>query len=216
MVAGPPCPPWSAIGGRGGNADRRSHPSDKLVDILKDQGQKGCYFFVVEMVPGQAHKRSGMVVSDHAAWVRKLQVQAPMWDIQTWSLNSRDYGLPQNRQRLYTVGVQKTVKEAAIPPVPKTLRSLEQQWGSILHPGMQSNREDYLTQQQKLNLLLAEEIARQSGAKATLAHWLISVDRNPRQQFGKSIRFDGLSMTLRTSNEMIWILKTETCCCCSI
>ena len=214
IVGGPPCPPWSSIGGRKGHTDLRSGPSDKMVEILEDQGQKGCYFFVVEMVPGQGHRRKGATLSDHDVWVRDLEVRAPMWQVWAWKLDSQDYGLPQHRERLYTIGLHKAVQRAVLLPRIAARRSLAEQWADVLHPGIAPIREQHLTRQQQLNLMLAENIACQQTGSTNSIFWAIPVDRDPRQAFGAYLRRDGLSMALRTGNEMIWLLHMESYYCC--
>ena len=209
IVGGPPCPPWSTIGGRAGSEDPRSGPFNRFLDILEDQGQKGCLFFIMEMVPGQDHQRKGEGQSDHSKWLLELRQRAPMWQVQKWLLNSSNFGVPHNRLRLYTVGVNTNfVTKVPMPPVPaKQIANVEEQWRHILHPGLEVNRERYLTTQQRLNLILAKHIG--SNHQPGPMFLVISMDRNPRQAFGAYQHSDGLTMALRSANEMVWLLKTD-------
>ena len=210
MVAGFPCPPWSTIGSKEGCSDTRSEPFYQFLDILADQGQKGAFFFIMEMVPAQDHCHKGAFRSDHSFWVEALAQRAPMWKVQKQLLNSAQFGLPQNRERLYTIGHNCNIvpHEPRFPMPIKASMPTEDQWHNILHEGLESNREKHLSTQQKLNLVMAKEIElrRRPGPMFLV----VSVDRNPRQAFGSYQRADGLTMTLRTANEMVWLLQVDS------
>ena len=119
------------------------------------------------MVPGQNHKvsctetgNSGSAdQSDYEQWLAYLSEHAPMWQVTTHLVNTNKY-LPQNRQRLYTLG-RNICHRMPRPrwPTPchnhKAAKTIEDQWRDILHPGLDHCREGYLTLQQKLNLKLA-------------------------------------------------------------
>ena len=57
IVAGPPCPPFSSIGPkRPPEADPREAIFRKVTKIIISQGRRRCLGFIVEMVPGIAHR----------------------------------------------------------------------------------------------------------------------------------------------------------------
>jgi hypothetical protein len=67
-------------------------------------------------------------------------------------------------------------------------------------------REHLLSPQQRMNLLMSKQIAQRHGATTPGSIVCISLDRNPRREFGKWMRFDNLVCTLRTGNDLLWIL----------
>ena len=213
IVSGPPCPPFSAIGRRAEWADSRAKVFQRVTDVLVDQGWKGALFFIVEMVEGMAHQRHGEThghrprgISAHAEWLAELAERAPMWDVHTWRLNTRDY-LPQNRPRLYTVGVNRnTGCRTPLPPCPPPA-SWRPSLASILHTGMQAIQEKSLSTRLTRHL---EEAKARVHSRVSAAHgdiWAaISLDRDPDRKWHVSTRLDCSIGTLRTKHELEWIL----------
>ena len=104
VIAGPPCPPYSAIRNRGvaPQNDPRERLFLKVTEIISHQAKLRCFGFICEMVEGIAHRsREQNYYSD---WLQTLAEQAPMFRIHGWTLNSARY-LPQNQPQIYTVGV---------------------------------------------------------------------------------------------------------------
>ena len=158
------------------------------------------------MVPGQDHQyRSGGVrqPSYYSQWLRDFSTKAPMFSLGSFVLDSRKYGLPQGRQRIYTVGLSRKFT-ATVPTRPLPFAQGDAPWSKILHPGLPPDREEHLTPQQKHNLKIVLKDIHQSG------NWTnpisFSADRNPKLPFGAMVRRDGCCGTLRTSNEMIWLV----------
>eukprot|EP00959_Pyramimonas_sp_CCMP1952_P045469 949877-Pyramimonas_sp.AAC.1 len=62
LVAGPPCPPWSAQGRRGGQGDRRSNVFVRVLQWII-YFAKGCGLlgFALENVMGIMHNQNGRV-----------------------------------------------------------------------------------------------------------------------------------------------------------
>lgn len=107
IIAGPPCPPWSAKGSRQSWADERSKPFVHVMKIIVYQARYGhLLVFIIENVLGFCQKqKDGSVPLDEAcSWLRKrLGVD---WQISSNEVNSADFGVPQNRPRVYIVGVK--------------------------------------------------------------------------------------------------------------
>ena len=119
VVCGPPCQHVSNIGLRLHAADPRAAVLNKVTEIIADQGRKGAFFFIAELVPGAFanHKKksldqsakvvsSGIEECDYAAWLRDLRPRAPMFNLMVWKLNAATY-LPQNRVRHFVVGTNR-------------------------------------------------------------------------------------------------------------
>lgn len=178
----------------------------RVTDILVDQGWKHSFFFIVEQVPGIMTRQStdsgdaGSSLWDE--WVQELQARAPMWRVFPWILNTRAW-LPQNRERVYTVGLHASLGCTNImaPPVPpKSVRLTE-----ILHPGLPCVWEHGLTPQQCENLAIAKVQAQ--GYPGCLAS--VSLDRNPSLRWSTGFGAHGIINALRTSNDLIWLLQYD-------
>lgn len=113
LVAGPPCPPWSMQGRREGQADARAQVFWRVIDLigelaLREPGE-ALQCFVLENVKGimseDAHKRRGI----DEVWDRLKRSLGSAFKLQVLHLNSCDYSLPQNRPRVYVVGVRQAL-----------------------------------------------------------------------------------------------------------
>ena len=207
LISGPPCPPWSMIGQRGHMDDIRAQVYEKITLAIIDQGHKGCLFWVVEMVDGIRCKTNGKQISFYEDWLRRLREKAPMWRIDSLALNASDWHLPQNRPRTYTVGTHRVLLPVApLPPLPVRTPSFV---SDILHQGLPPFREENLTTKQKLNLLMVKQTLKNKGLIKPGALITLSLDRDPRKEFGYAARADGVLSTLRTGNEMQWILRWD-------
>ena len=130
-----------------------------------------------------------------------------MFRLHTWELQTSGY-LPQNRTRLYTVGIHRdhTPPYGLLPPAPLGRRlDLEE----LLHKGLCPINEEVLSPQQRWNLSVMKQrlLPQLIGSGSPVA--CISVDRDPDQAFGESTRHDGLVSTLRTQNELLWLFRAN-------
>lgn len=214
LVSGPPCPPFSSIGARGLYLDVREQVFLKVTEMIEHQGMLGCYGFILEMVPGIAHtshrpQGDGAPFNYYDEWWRRLQRTAPMFRLHAWELQTSDY-MPQNRARLYTVGVRRDHCPllGLIRPLPLGRRlDIEE----MLHKGLTRINEGVLSPQQRMNLSVVKQrlLPGFIGRGGPVA--CISVDRDPYQCFGETTRHDGLVSTLRTQNELMWLFKADAC-----
>lgn len=211
LITGPPCPPWSPIGLRGGGSDIREKVFQKVTEMIEVQGQLGAYGFILEMVPAIAHdshRHRGKPSNYYREWWLRLQSTAPMFRLHAWELDTSDY-LPQSRTRLFTVGIRRDFAPPSglLPPSPRGQRiDLEE----ILHKGLRPIDEGVLTPQQRRNLSVVKQrlLGRFIGSGNPIA--CISVDRDPGMAFGIYTRHDGLVSTLRTANELLWLFKADS------
>ena len=105
LVAGPPCPPWSTKGVKGSWDDPRSKPFLKVIAVIKELAARGCLlFFVLENVLGLRLKAHGEWLSPLEQIMVWLREAVPGWTVEYHFVNTRDYGLPHNRPRLYITG----------------------------------------------------------------------------------------------------------------
>jgi DNA (cytosine-5)-methyltransferase 1 len=118
-VCGFPCQPFSTAGKKLGSRDGRSNIMDVCIDVIKTKLPK---VFILENVRGFMTLEEGKNYKYLMNELGKIK----RYNIHPELLNTRNYGLPQNRERLYIVGVRKDeqVKEYTTPKHRK-MKSLE-------------------------------------------------------------------------------------------
>ena len=164
VVTGPPCPPFSTIGPRltDPREDPRERVFQKVTECIVHQGSLGCWGFVLETVPGISTRTAG-ATSYLDTWLSYLHTAAPMFAIRVWPMQSADY-LPQNRRRLYVVGMHRSA--GVTPPPPTPPRSLRPTLGELLHKALPCD-ESMLSSQQRTNLRKAIPIAMRRSRMAS-------------------------------------------------
>ena len=102
LVGGAPCQAFSAVGKRLGFDDERGKLVYEFARIIKETEPK---LFIFENVKGILTHDKGRT------WEKILNIFISLgYDIHFRVLNSRDYGIPQNRERLYCLGFRKPRK----------------------------------------------------------------------------------------------------------
>ncbi len=99
-VAGFPCQTFSTAGSRDGFSDPRGTIFFHCYNVIKKKRPK---YFLLENVKGLVSHDQGRtfnVIKDHLCKFRN-------YDVHYKVLNTRHYGIPQNRERLFIVGVPK-------------------------------------------------------------------------------------------------------------
>ncbi len=213
VISGPPCQATSRIGLRQRADDSRCQVEEQVVQILIDQGRKGTYFFLVEGVPGILDKDpstdqgDGAGDSHYTRWLGRITKDAPMYNIATWEMDTAAY-LPQKRKRVYTIGINRmhTCKIPLCPPPPTKPRV---HLAELLHPGLPPNQEAMLPPRKQADLAVIAALARarQKPTDHGGCFWLtIPLDRDITRTWGVSWRTDGCVETLRTGDELKWIM----------
>lgn len=107
LVGGSPCQSFSIIGKRAGLEDVRGTLFYDYARLIKQIGPKA---FVYENVPG-------MLVHDHGnTWKVIHSVFESLGYMISYSvLNAKDYGIPQDRKRLFVVGLKRKNIEFSFP-----------------------------------------------------------------------------------------------------
>ena len=113
IIGGPPCQSWSEAGALRGIADKRGQLFFDFIRILE---AKQPLFFLAENV-------SGMLAGRHReALVNIIHLFEKSGYVVTYQLlNTSDYGVPQDRQRVIFVGYRKDLGKKFIHPAPTTL-----------------------------------------------------------------------------------------------
>ena len=96
LVGGFPCQAFSHAGKRLGFDDTRGTLFFEIARILKDKTPR---YFLLENVPGLLSHQDG------ATFQRMLRILSEIGYYAKWQvLNSKEFGVPQNRERLYIKG----------------------------------------------------------------------------------------------------------------
>lgn len=118
LIGGPPCQSWSAAGNGLGIKDPRGKLFYEYIRILKD---KQPHFFLAENVKGILSKR-------HAKSLKKIlkEFDKAGYNTSINLINTSDYGVPQNRERVIIVGYHKKKFKCKfqIPTSLKTRRNI--------------------------------------------------------------------------------------------
>lgn len=98
IIGGPPCQSWSEAGALKGIKDKRGQLFFEFIRVLRDKKPK---FFLAENV-------SGMLAERHSKALKniKLLFSESGYDLSFSLLNAVDYGTPQDRKRVFFVGIR--------------------------------------------------------------------------------------------------------------
>lgn len=111
IIGGPPCQSWSEAGALKGIDDPRGQLFYEYIRILKDKQPK---FFLAENVKGMMAKRHSEAVKNIIS-----QFEDAGYDVFIHVLNASDYGVPQDRKRVFYVGFRKDLHiNFSTPPTP--------------------------------------------------------------------------------------------------
>lgn len=112
IIGGPPCQSWSEAGSLRGINDSRGQLFFDYIRILKNKQPK---FFLAENV-------SGMLASRHSEAVKNIiqQFEECGYNLTLTLVNAADYGVPQDRKRVFYIGFRKDLKIEYKFPSPTT------------------------------------------------------------------------------------------------
>lgn len=115
IIGGPPCQSWSEAGSLRGINDDRGKLFYDYIRILKSKQPK---FFLAENV-------SGMLSNRHSDAVKNIirEFEACGYDVTINLVNASDYGVPQDRKRVFYIGFRKDLKIDFHFPKPTTPNS---------------------------------------------------------------------------------------------
>lgn len=96
IIGGPPCQSWSEAGAKKGLSDRRGQLFFEFIRILADKKPK---FFLAENV-------SGMLLNTHREALNNIKQMFKDigYTLSFQMLNVSDYGVPQDRKRVFFIG----------------------------------------------------------------------------------------------------------------
>lgn len=105
IVGGSPCQSFSIIGKRGGFADTRGTLFYEYARIIKEAQPKA---FIFENVKGMLNHDKGKTWETVKNTFNDLNYDIYIKDNPI--LNAKNYGIPQNRPRLFVIGIRKDIK----------------------------------------------------------------------------------------------------------
>lgn len=108
LVGGFPCQSFSVAGKRGGFSDTRGTIFFEIARIIREKQPR---FLLLENVKGLLSHDEGRTFLTIISALDELG-----YDCQWQVLNSKDFGVPQNRERVYIVGHSRTVSRPEVFP----------------------------------------------------------------------------------------------------
>ncbi|MDQ6991597.1 MAG: DNA cytosine methyltransferase [Mariprofundaceae bacterium] len=110
IIGGPPCQSWSEAGALRGIKDQRGQLFFEFIRILRDKKPK---FFLAENV-------SGMLASRHANAIAYIQdlFKESGYRLSFKMLNASDYWVPQDRKRVFFIGIRNDLEKTFEFPQP--------------------------------------------------------------------------------------------------
>jgi DNA (cytosine-5)-methyltransferase 1 len=109
-ICGFPCQPFSIAGDKKGLNDIRGTIFWNCIDLIK---YKKPSYFILENVKGLLHINNGLVWNIMKNELNNLTEYNIKWKI----LNTKDYGIPHNRERLYIIGINKNINKNFTFPI---------------------------------------------------------------------------------------------------
>lgn len=113
MTGGVPCQPWSIAGKLNGFRDPRGSLWFKVIQLVKTNKPKS---FIFENVKGLTEPRNKESLNYIVTNLKSIG-----YVVKYTVLNSYDFGLPQDRDRVFIVGIRKDLKNCSSFEFPKSL-----------------------------------------------------------------------------------------------
>lgn len=164
LCAGFPCQAFSSAGKRQGFADTRGTMFFEIERILRDKKPKG---FILENVEGLVNHDNGKTLN---VITERLEALGYKFDFKV--LNSKDFGVPQERKRIYIVGSRNEKPNLEGFPVQKTTLS------SILESGCKTSETPFiknLLNHFKIEELYGKSIKDKRGGKDNIHSWDLGI-----------------------------------------
>lgn len=164
LCAGFPCQAFSAAGKRQGFADTRGTLFFEVERILRDKRPKG---FILENVEGLVNHDEGKTLK---VIVDRLTALNYKFDFRV--LNSKFFGVPQERKRIYIVG---SIKET---PALDGFESIEKKLSDILESGLPTEDTPFirnLLRKYPLEQLYGKSIKDKRGGDGNIHSWDLEI-----------------------------------------
>lgn len=133
-VCGFPCQPFSLAGHRNGTDDPRGTIFWHCLSVIKKKTPK---IFILENVKGLLSINGGETFKEIISALEDIKkYNKKIYDIKWKVLNTRDYGIPQNRERVFIVGIHKSLGRVFEWPEKKPMKDIREfvDWNQICKP----------------------------------------------------------------------------------
>ncbi|MEA5577789.1 DNA (cytosine-5-)-methyltransferase [Anabaena sp. UHCC 0451] len=167
LLAGFPCQPFSSAGTRQGFLDTRGTLFFEIERILKDKSPFG---FLLENVEGLVQHDDGRTLTTIINKLEQLGYQVKC-DV----LNARDFGVPQDRKRVYITGTKTNPISLNFPRNNKSVLLNILQTGC---PTLQTNFVKKLLAQYSLDELYGKSIRDKRGGEDNIHSWDLELKGN--------------------------------------
>jgi DNA (cytosine-5)-methyltransferase 1 len=114
IIGGPPCQSWSEAGSLRGIEDKRGQLFFEFIRIIRDKQPK---FFLAENVSGMLAPRHSEALEN----IKSLFVECG-YNLSFSLLNAADYGVPQDRHRVFFIGIRKDLDKIFEFPKPHSFK----------------------------------------------------------------------------------------------
>jgi len=119
-VCGFPCQPFSLMGNKKGTTDPRSNIMYQCIKVITKKRPK---VFILENVKNFKYIEEGKPFK----YLMERLNNIGEYNVYNNILNTKDYGIPQNRERIYIIGIRKDIqREEYTKPKEKEMISLEE------------------------------------------------------------------------------------------
>ena len=107
-VCGFPCQPFSLAGLKLGDQDSRSNIMGHCIEVINLKKPK---VFILENVKNFKYMQGGKMFEHLIDSLKNIKLKnKPLYNIHFEVLNTKDYGIPQNRERIFFIGIRKDSK----------------------------------------------------------------------------------------------------------
>ena len=217
LVGGPPCPPFSSCGRRLAMADTRARPFERCIEVIceldnrrrKGKARRELMFFVLENVAGITHKVSRDKPSPLDMLLATLRERLKeQWLISAIRVNTVDYGLPHNRERVYVIGRRASLYQSYLPPAIPPVFARQVKPREFLEA--QDNEPGHLTRLQWECLAKMKDLYSQAMANDDYrgCYAFVEVGRDPTDRTvwaGQSRGHVDRCQCLRASGPAMWV-----------
>ena len=191
LLAGFPCQPFSSAGTRQGFLDTRGTLFFEIERILKDKSPFG---FLLENVEGLVQHDDGRTLTTIINKLEQLGYQVKC-DV----LNARDFGVPQDRKRVYITGTKTNSISLNFPRNNKSVLLNILETGC---PTLQTNFVKKLLAQYSLDELYGKSIRDKRGGEDNIHSWDLELKGNV-----SLAQRELLNLLLKQRRRKIWSAK---------
>ena len=166
LLAGFPCQAFSYAGNRDGFADATR--GTLFFDVLRILNEKKPVGFILENVEGLVSHDGGRTFKTIIKCLEKL------YSVSAKVLNAKDFGVPQDRKRIYIVGVKKGLKKISLDSFPVIQSTV----GDILEKGLPLSDTPFtkkLLEHYSVNQLSGKKIKDKRGGDDNIHSWDIEI-----------------------------------------